>query len=52
MQCKIEPLAQFSYVSNPQAQQEEQAEEAKARELEKQLAFLDSEPPLDGLSVR
>ena len=32
-----------------QAQQEEQAEEANARELEKQLAFLGSEPHLDGM---
>jgi hypothetical protein len=37
------------YILLTQAKQEEQAEETKARELEKQLAFLESEPHLDGM---
>ena len=39
----------YFYILLSQAKQEEQAEETKARELEKQLAFLESEPNLEGM---
>ena len=42
----------FPYITTyflTQAKQEEQAEETKAQELEKQLAFLESETHLEGM---